>query len=337
MNASIPEHVLDEIRARSDILEVVSQHVPLKKKGRNYFGLCPFHTEKTPSFSVNQEKQIFHCFGCGSGGDVFRFLMELDKVSFVEAVRSLAQRSGLSLPESRVDVAKASANEQLYRACEFARDYFHAMLLNDKRAEPARAYLRDRAIAEETISRFKLGSAIPGWDHLLNAAARSSLSEKLLESAGLVVPRADDGYYDRFRNRLIFPVDTASGRTVAFAGRALTSETEPKYLNSPETPIYHKGELLYGLAEARDAVRKDGYVLLVEGYVDALRLFQAGIENVVACAGTAFTEAHAWSLARYGPKVVLVYDADPAGESGHTRLSRPGVRSDRPSTGTRSG
>lgn len=319
MNALIPDHLVDEIRDRADIVEVVSQHVHLTKRGRNYFGLCPFHTERTPSFSVNQEKQIFHCFGCGIGGNAFRFLMELDHISFPEAVRKLAQQVGVSLPEARVAAANASAHESLYRTCEFARDHFHAMLVRNQHGEPGLAYLEDRGVAQETIQRFKLGFAPPGWDHLMKAAARHSVSEELLEKAGLVVPKESGGHYDRFRDRLIFPIATASGRTVGFAGRALDAQTQPKYLNSPETPVYHKGSVLYGLSEAKDAIRKQGYAILVEGYMDALSLFQSGIEHVVATAGTALTEAHTALLSRHAPGVVLVFDADAAGQAAARR------------------
>lgn len=315
----IPDDVLDHIRSSVDIVEVVSEYVPLKKRGRNFVGLCPFHTEKTPSFSVHPELQIYRCFGCQAGGNVFRFLMEVEQVSFVEAVRSVAQRAGIELPSGAPDGEVTETHDDLYAANELAQRYFAHLLQKDPRGEEARAYLRSRRLSEETIERFGIGYALEDWDDLIAVARRRKLSEGTLERAGLALPRKTGGYYDRFRNRVMFPILNVSGRTVGFGARALAPDQEPKYLNSPETPIYHKGSTLYGLHVARQAIRREGRTILVEGYTDLLRLSQGGIENAVATSGTALTEEHARVLRRYAGHAVIVYDADQAGSSASVR------------------
>ena len=315
----IPDDVLDHIRSSVDIVEVVSEYVPLKKRGRNFVGLCPFHTEKTPSFNVNPELQIYRCFGCQAGGNVFRFLMEVEQVSFVEAVRSVAQRAGIELPSGAPDGEVTETHDDLYAANELAQRYFAHLLQKDPRGEEARAYLRSRRLSEETIERFGIGYALEDWDDLIAVARRRKLSEGTLERAGLALPRKTGGYYDRFRNRVMFPILNVSGRTVGFGARALAPDQEPKYLNSPETPIYHKGSTLYGLHVARQAIRREGRTILVEGYTDLLRLSQGGIENAVATSGTALTEEHARVLRRYAGQAVIVYDADQAGSSASVR------------------
>ncbi len=311
----IPEQIIEQIRERIDIVELISDYVSLKKRGKNYFGLCPFHPEKTPSFCVNPEKQIYHCFGCSTGGNAFSFLMEVQKISFLEAVRILAARTGVSLPEPRSQGKKDKTNDLLYQANEFAQKYFHHLLLKDKRAEKARAYLKGRAISEEIIQRFGLGYSLSAWDGLLKAAAQRSISGEILEKSGLAIKRDDGGFYDRFRDRIMFPIQDRSGRTVAFGARALEDSQQPKYLNSPETPIYQKGFVLYGLRQARDAIRRAERAIVVEGYIDLLRLVEAGIGNVVASSGTALTKGQAELLSRYTHKVTLVYDADLAGSA----------------------
>ncbi len=311
----IPEETIEEIRERTDIVELVSEYVSLKKRGKNYFGLCPFHTEKTPSFSVNSEKQIYHCFGCKTGGNAFSFLMETQNISFLEAVRILAERAGVSLPEPRSEGKKDKTNDLLYQANEFAQKYFHHLLLKDNRAEKARAYLKGRFISEKVVQEFGLGYSPSDWDGLLKVAAQRSISGAVLEKSGLAIKRDDGGFYDRFRDRIMFPIQDRSGRTVAFGARALEDSQEPKYLNSPETPIYQKSFVLYGLRQARDAIRKAERAIVVEGYTDLLRLVEAGIGNVVASSGTALTKGQAGLLSRYSHRITLVYDADLAGSA----------------------
>ena len=311
----IPEETIEEIRERTDIVELVSEYVSLKKRGKNYFGLCPFHTEKTPSFSVNSEKQIYHCFGCKTGGNAFSFLMETQKISFLEAVRILAERAGVSLPEPRSEGKKDKTNDLLYQANEFAQKYFHHLLLKDKQAEKARAYLKGRLISEKIVQEFGLGYSPSDWDGLLKVAAQRSISGAVLEKSGLAIKRDDGGFYDRFRDRIMFPIQDRSGRTVGFGARTLEDSQEPKYLNSPETPIYQKSFVLYGLRQARDAIRKAERAIVVEGYTDLLRLVEAGIGNVVASSGTALTKGQAGLLSRYSHRITLVYDADLAGSA----------------------
>ena len=317
----IPEDILERIRDATDIVDVVSEHVQLGKKGRNFFGLCPFHDEKSPSFSVNPDRQIYHCFGCGVGGNVFKFLQEIDRVTFMEAVKFLAERTGINLPErSGPSREEADSADRLYRANDLAQKYFHHMLLNDDAGTKAREYLQARRLESETIERFGIGYATPGWDGLLKAAGRRDLPPQIMEQAGLALPRqSGNGHYDRFRDRVTFPIANLSNRTIAFGARALQPDQEPKYLNSPETPIYHKGRVLYGLSDTRDAVRRQDSVIVVEGYMDLLSLIQAGIEHVAATSGTALTEDHCRILGRYAHKVVLLFDGDAAGSTAAMR------------------
>lgn len=317
----IPEDILQRIRDATDIVDLISEHVQLVKKGRNYSGLCPFHDEKTPSFSVDPDRQFYHCFGCGVGGNVFKFIQEIDRVTFVEAVKFLAERTGIALPErSGPSREEDAAADELYRANDLARKYFHHLLLNDDVGASARTYLQTRGLTGETIERFGLGYAPSEWDALLKVAGRRGLSPQILERAGLALPRSTgSGHYDRFRDRVAFPIANLSDRTIAFGARALQPDQEPKYLNSPETPIYHKGRVLYGLADTRDAIRRQDAALVVEGYMDLISLAQAGIQHVVATSGTALTEDHCRLLARYARQVVLLFDGDAAGSTAAMR------------------
>ena len=317
----IPEDILQRIRDATDIVDLVSEHVQLVKKGRNYSGLCPFHDEKTPSFSVDPDRQFYHCFGCGVGGNVFKFIQEIDRVTFVEAVKFLADRAGVALPErSGPSREEVEAADELYRANDLARKYFHHLLLNDDVGASARTYLQTRGLTGETIEHFGLGYAPPEWDALLKVAGRRGLSPQTLERAGLALPRSTGrGHYDRFRDRVAFPIANLSDRTIAFGARALQPDQEPKYLNSPETPIYHKGRVLYGLADTRDAIRRQDAALVVEGYMDLISLAQAGIQHVVATSGTALTEDHGRLLARFARQVVLLFDGDAAGSTAAMR------------------
>ena len=317
----IPEEIIERIKEGTDIVEIVSEHVQLAKRGgSNFFGLCPFHKEDTPSFSVHVDLQIYHCFGCNAGGNVFKFLQEIDHISFVEAVQFLAKRTGISLPEQRDHSGTGDASDQLYRANELAQKYFHHLLLNDPQGRAALDYLRDRGLTDETIDRFGLGYAPSAWDSLLKVAGRRSLNPALMEQAGLALPRqSGSGHYDRFRDRVTFPITNLSGRTIAFGARALQPDQEPKYLNSPETPIYRKSAVLYGLSQTRSAIRQEEVALIVEGYMDLLSLFQRGIAHVAASAGTALTEEQCRMLARSAQRVVLVFDGDAAGSSAAMR------------------
>ena len=315
------EAVRDRIRDATDIVDLVSEHVQLTRRGRNFLGLCPFHEEKTPSFNVNPDRQFYHCFGCGAGGDVFKFIQEIDRVTFIEAVKFLAERAGIALPErSGPSREETEATDELYRANDLAQKYFHHLLINDKVGTSAREYLQTRSLTGETIERFGLGYAPPEWDALLKVAGRRGLSPQILERAGLALPRSTgSGHYDRFRDRIAFPIANLSDRTIAFGARALQPDQEPKYLNSPETSIYHKGRVLYGLSISRDAIRRQDAVLVVEGYMDLISLAQADIQHVVATSGTALTEDQGRLLARFARQVVLLFDGDAAGSTAAMR------------------
>ncbi|MFO7708924.1 MAG: DNA primase [Desulfobacterales bacterium] len=312
----IPDEKISEIRHAVDIAELVSETVLLKKAGKNLVGLCPFHAEKTPSFSVSPDKQIFHCFGCGSGGDVFGFVMKRDSLSFVEALRALARRSGIELPEralSLEDQRRMKERERLFEVNRLALHFFTQNLRRPPTGRLPLAYLEGRGIAPRTIEAFQLGYAPDGWDGLLVFMGSRNIAPGVVEKAGLAVPRKDgSGFYDRFRDRIMFPIFDETARVVAFGGRVMDDST-PKYLNSPETPIYTKRKVLYGLHRAKERCRSLGSVFIVEGYLDLIALHQAGIENTVATLGTALTPEHIRMLTRYTGRMVLVYDSDAAG------------------------
>jgi DNA primase len=311
--ALIPEETIERIKAASDIVEIVSEHVQMRHAGRNWLGLCPFHNEKSPSFNLQPELQIYHCFGCGVGGDVVKFVQEIDKVSFVEALTFLAERAGIPVPRRGGSSADDERNDQLFRANELAAKYFQYMLRQPAGADALR-YLHERGLTDETIDEFRIGYALPGWTELLEMAGRRDFATPALEQAGLVVQsRKGRGHYDRFRNRVIFPIANLSNRVIAFGARALATDDQPKYLNSPETPIYHKSSVLYGMSRAREAIRRDGTAIVVEGYMDVVSLAQGGVDNVVSSSGTAVTPSHAGLLGRYSERVVLLFDGDAAG------------------------
>lgn len=307
---------LDEIRIRANIVEVVSEYVTLKKAGRNYLGLCPFHREKTPSFSVNPDKQIFYCFGCGEGGDVFSFLMKINNMAFPEALRLLAGKLGIALPQSgRTEEKGPDRKEKLIKVNTMAADFFFRSL-NGASGAAARKYLRNRGIGDEIIEEFRLGLAPDGWRNLRGELERRRVPLKVAEEAGLLVKKTGEStpsdYYDRFRARLMFPVENLSGQIVAFGGRIM-GQGEPKYLNSPESPVYIKGRCLYGLSRSREEIRKQGFAILVEGYFDAISMWAAGIRNVAATLGTALTRDHMALLRRFTSEIVLIFDPDDAG------------------------
>lgn len=313
----IPEEIVAEVRERADIVEIVGEHVPLKRRGSDYWAPCPFHQEKTPSFHVVPGRGFFKCFGCGEAGDVFSFLMKHVGLSFQESVRHLADRVGVEIPDPRQSREEEDPYKALREAVAFAADHYERLLWDEAIGAPARRYLESRGIEREAAERFRLGYAPDEWRTLRDAAAKHGIEDEVLLEAGLVnVSEKVDEPYDRFRNRLIFPIEEVSGRVIAFGGRLLGREGRgaPKYLNSPETPIYHKGRHLYGLSRARRAVRRESAVLVVEGYMDYVSLAARGVENVVAALGTAMTVEQASLIARYTRQALLLYDSDGAGQ-----------------------
>ena len=321
MPGGYSQQLLDEIRSRADILEIVGQVVKLKRSGgENWKGLCPFHTEKTPSFTVNPKRNIYHCFGCGAGGDAFSFLMRQERVAFPEAVRTLADRAGVALPDASQRAPEVDGKlEPLRRAMALAAE-FYTRSLWEPGGEKARAYLEQRGVDPEVAKRFGLGYAPESWNALLGVMGRQGIGEEVLVQAGLILARQNGpGFYDRFRGRLLFPIRDVQGRVVAFGGRALSGE-EPKYLNSPETPLYVKGQMLYALDVARIAMRERSRAIIVEGYLDCLMAHQHGFGETVAALGTAFTPAQLGLLRRYADEVVALFDADAAGQKASSRL-----------------
>ena len=313
----IPDDKIEDVRAASDILSVVQSYVTLKKRGQNYFGLCPFHQENTPSFAVNPGRQIFRCFGCGRGGNVFAFIMEMERVSFVEAVRVLAERAGIELPAWRSEEREAaSESEELVRANGLARDFFHRQLVEGTSdgATEARRYLEARGYGAAVIERYLLGYAPDSWDALAQYARTAGISHSILLQAGLLKEGKEKNRpYDAFRHRIMFPIRNLSGRVIAFGGRRLREEETAKYINSPETAVYRKGRELFGLWEARNEIRTRGEAILVEGYTDCLSLVMAGVTVAVASLGTALTEQQARLVKRFSDRVFILYDGDDAG------------------------
>ena len=317
MNASayhIPREIVDEIRERSDIVEVISEcGVPLRPAGKDYKANCPFHEEKTPSFSVSPQKQIFYCFGCQTGGNVISFVQKREGKTFIESIEWLAGRLGMTLPTQDAKAEQASRKRREFRDLNhFASQYFHEQLLTSAVGGPALAYLKSRGVNDETIQQSQLGYAVPGRRNLVKAATQAGFSIQQLVDVGLI-KNDDRGPVDRFRGRIIFPILDERGIPVGFGGRALAKDLLPKYLNSPTTPLYDKSKTLYNLYQARQDIQRSGSALLVEGYLDALILHQAGIKNVVASLGTSLSASHASLLKRFSEEVVIVYDGDAAG------------------------
>ena len=315
----IPSNIIEDIRIAADVHDVVSGYVSLKKKGQNYFGLCPFHNEKTPSFSVNTQKQIFHCFGCGEGGNSISFIMKVESLSFVESAKYLAKRFNIEIPESKETEAAEKAKLDLYNVNRFATDFFKKYLWENQ-GKDALEYLKKRDFGEEIIQEYELGFAPSSWDGLIKAAIKFGFSIDQLKAVGLVIPNKKGGYYDRFRERIIFPIHNLSGLISGFGGRILKDQpNSPKYINSPETSIYQKSRVLYGLFQNRESIRKKEKSLLVEGYADVMGLAQAGIRNAVASSGTSLTTEQARLLLRYSPNSVILYDGDLAGANAALR------------------
>jgi DNA primase len=311
----IPEQVVAEIRERADIVQIVGRHVTLRRAGSRLWGLCPFHDEKTPSFQVHEDKQIFYCFGCGAGGDVFAFRMKQDGLDFPDCVRALGRELGIDIPDARGEEGQGPA---VYRANDSACAFFRSELRGPNGAA-ARRYLAERGVTEELIDRFQIGFAPPGWDGLVSHLRRAGVPPADAELAGLIARRqTGDGHYDRFRGRVVFPITDPSGQIAGFGGRAMGDDT-PKYLNSPESPVYKKSRVLFGLAQALDAIREHRRVIVVEGYFDLLALHRAGLHEGVAPCGTALTQSHAHRIRRYAEEVVLLFDGDAAGQAAAER------------------
>jgi DNA primase len=310
------DDLISRIRDSVDIIDIVSGYVSLKKTGKNHTGLCPFHVEKTPSFSVNPDKQIFHCFGCGIGGDVFKFIELQEGLNFPEAVRKLSERAGIALPSDsrsrKEDKNIADERTVLLAAVAEASNYYRNEL-EGAAGSHARLYLAKRGFSDAIIRNFGLGYARPEWEGLLRHLKQKGYTSEQLEKAGLIVKRSEgEGHYDRFRGRVMFPIRDIMGNIIAFGGRVM-DDSLPKYLNSSETPLYSKSNTLYCLDAAKDAGRKQGYFIIVEGYLDAIACHQFGVRNAVATLGTALTEGHLRLMRRFADKLVLIFDPDPAG------------------------
>jgi DNA primase len=303
---------------------VISQFVQLRKRGKNYIGLCPFHKEKTPSFNVNPQMQIYKCFGCGKGGNVFTFLMEVEKVSYVESIRTLAERYGISIPQSQSQNSESSTDfEQLYNVLRFAGNYYYTHLYSDDRKSKfiREDYFKEqRGLNDETMKTFALGASPDSWTAFVEEARKNGFADEIVERAGLVKKRDDGSLYDAFRNRAMFPILNVTGRVVGFGARKVF-EDDPlaKYINSPESPVYNKSKILYGLFQAKDEIRKQDNALLVEGYMDLISLYQHGVKNVVASSGTSLTEGQIELLSHYTHNIIIVYDADSAGAAAAMR------------------
>jgi DNA primase len=321
MAGRIPESFINELLTRVDIVDIIDARVPLKKAGKNFHARCPFHDERSPSFTVAPDKQFYYCFGCGASGTAIGFLMEYEHIDFVEAVHDLAAKLGMTVPtEDGTPAAKSADSAHLYALLEQVQQYYSRELKEHAQSERAKQYLKGRGLDGQTAVAFKLGYAPPGWDNLLKALGNTLEIVRDLETAGMLVQKEGAGvattaqgrYYDRFRDRIMFPIHDHRGRVIGFGGRIL-DQGEPKYLNSPETPIFHKGRELYGLFHARKANRELQRLLVVEGYMDVIALHQHGVTNAVATLGTATTREHLERLFRVTPEVVFCFDGDNAG------------------------
>ena len=320
MGSSELDEFVERVAERTDIYSVVSRYVPLTQKSGRYWGRCPFHNEKTASFSVSADKGLFYCFGCGAGGNAFKFLSLIENITYFEAIKLQAQRLGIDLPKKKSspeEDRRRRAEKTLLKINELAQDFYHECLIKTARGEVGRKYLAARGITPETIENFKLGFAPDEWENLLTKLTRQSFSPQQLDAVGLVAKRKNSsGYYDRFRGRVMIPIADVFGHVVGFGGRILGSEDEttPKYLNTPETALFNKRNLLFGLDKSNRAISAAGAAIVVEGYMDAISLFSAGIKNVVATLGTAFTPEHVKLILRYARKIIFCYDSDEAGQ-----------------------
>ena len=311
MAGRIPQAFIDDLLARADIVEVIDSLVPLRKAGKDYKALCPFHEEKTPSFTVSQDKQFYHCFGCGAGGTVIGFVMAFNGLSYPEAIEDLAGRYGLEIPREAGYQPPSRQHNELYELLEQAARYYREQLQGHKRR--AADYLEQRGISGAVLEDYEIGYAPTGWKRLLNTLGKSAEARTRLLQAGLIKPGGKEGHYDFFRDRIMFPIRDQRGRVIAFGGRAIGQDT-PKYLNSPETPLFHKGRELYGLYQARAKRKQPQSLYIVEGYMDVVALAQHGIDNVVATLGTAVTEHHLEKLYRVAGRLIFCFDGDEAGK-----------------------
>ena len=311
--------IIEQVRGAANIVELAGQYTTLRQRGRKFVGLCPFHAEKSPSFTVDADKQLYHCFGCGVGGDVFSLVMEKENLSFPEALKHLAERYNIPLPRRNLTPQALKLEEQVQNLNESALAFFRKSLQSTPEGKQALDYLKKRGLTDALIEEFKLGYAPNSWNAMMSHFKAKGVAENLLEKAGLALPGRKAGeYYDRFRGRAIFPIFSLTGKTVGFGGRSLFDQ-DPKYLNSPDTPVYTKGRLLYGLNFTKDHIRNAGEIILVEGYTDFLSLYQAGFKNVVASLGTALTPNQVALALRFAPKVVINYDGDAAGKLATSR------------------
>ncbi|WP_152983668.1 DNA primase [Peribacillus muralis] len=317
MNGRIEDEKINQIREAVDIVDLIGEYVQLKKQGRNYFGLCPFHGENSPSFSVSPDKQIFHCFGCGAGGNIFTFLMDKEGYNFVESAKVLAEKGNVPLDvEVNKDSKRANmpaGSQQMVEAHDLLRKFYHHLLVNTKEGQEALEYLIERGFTEETIEKFQIGYSLDSWDFVSKFLLKRGFPAEYMEQAGLIIYRdKDESYFDRFRNRVMFPIMDHQGNTIAFSGRAMGTD-EPKYLNSPETPIFNKSKTLYNFHQARPHIRKKEQVVIFEGFADCISAVRAGVENSVATMGTALTEQHIQLLKRNTDQILICYDSDSAG------------------------
>ena len=306
------DETIEEVRQANDIVDVISQYVHLKRSGRNFFGLCPFHNEKSPSFSVSPDKQIFHCFGCGVGGNVFTFLSRIEGINFVEAVQTLAERANIQLPifENNADAAKEALKAKVYKVNEFTATYYHENLYKQS-AKIAQEYVKQRKLSNETLKSFRIGFS-GKFDELYQALKKEGFEDAEILESGLVNRNDNGRYIDRYRNRLMFPICDARGRVIAFGGRVL-DDSKPKYINSPENIVFSKGRNLFGLNVAKKSPDIKKRLLIVEGYMDVISLHQRGIKNVVAPLGTALTQQQGWLLRKTSEQIILSFDSDEAG------------------------
>lgn len=320
MAGQIPPQFIDELLARVDIVDIIDSRVPLKKAGKNLHACCPFHNEKTPSFTVSPDKQFYHCFGCGAHGTAIGFLMEYDQFSFPEAIQELADTVGMQVPVTQM-APLTPARQNLYDLMEKISRYFVHQLQNHAQNQPFHDYLTQRGLSPETVLAFDIGMAPDGWDNVLRTFGSTPTLIDQLHESGMLIKNDKGRTYDRFRNRLMFPIRDRRGRVIGFGGRVIDAEGTPKYLNSPETPIFHKGQELYGLYQARKANRRLERILIVEGYMDVIALAQFGINNAVATLGTATTPDHLRQLVRSAPEIVFCFDGDRAGKEAAWRAA----------------
>lgn len=327
MTGRIPEETIQQIKQSLDITDVIGEYVQLKKQGRNFFGLCPFHQENSPSFSVSPDKQIYHCFGCGAGGNIFSFLTEVENISFQEAVSKLAERAGVTVEvpsfggDGKKQPAISEEKEQMLKAHELLAKFYHHLLMNTAEGQEALDYLEERGFSASDLETFQIGWSLPNWEFTTRFLEKRGFPLEWMEKAGLIIRKEDSGsYFDRFRGRIMFPLYDEKGSVVAFSGRSLHDE-KPKYLNSPETPIFNKSRLLYNLHQARPAIRKQHRAILFEGFADVIAAARAGVETGIATMGTSLTEAHIQQIKRLANEVIICYDGDLAGMNAAFRAS----------------